>query len=234
MKISVIIPTLNEEQNLKKLLPFLSSEEFKSSIEIIVMDSFASKDDSQKICLEYPNIIYKKCEFRSRAQQMNEGSQMAQGNILFFLHADVLPPNNFHLKIISAIQQGFKMGFFSYLFNSEKSILKFNSSFTKRDGVFAGGGDQCHFFCKKTFQVLNGYDESFCIMEDFDMVRKIREKNIPYTIIDSPALVSARKYEKNSWLKVNLINLCVFVQFKFGVCPSRIRKTYKSLLREGV
>ena len=55
-----------------------------------------------------------------------------------------------------------------------------------------------------------------------------------FKIIQSKATVSARKYDANSWLKVNLINGYVFLKYKFGTHPTKLRKTYKSLLREPV
>jgi hypothetical protein len=48
------------------------------------------------------------------------------------------------------------------------------------------------------------------------------------------ATVSARKDEHNSWLKVNLINGSMFLKYKLGVSPGKLRKTYKRLLRENV
>jgi hypothetical protein len=66
------------------------------------------------------------------------------------------------------------------------------------------------------------------------MIDRVRKLKIPYRIVQSKAIVSARKYEQNSWLKVNLINGIIFLKYKFGVHPTKLRKTYKSLLREEV
>jgi hypothetical protein len=53
-------------------------------------------------------------------------------------------------------------------------------------------------------------------MEDFDLYRKAKKSGSKFCIIDNPLLVSARKYEKNSWLKVNLVNLRIFILYIFN------------------
>lgn len=100
--------------------------------------------------------------------------------------------------------------FFSYKFDIETPLLNLNSKFTTKDGLFAGGGDRCQFFTKKVFEKLEVYNERYCIMEDFKMMDNLRKNNIKYTIIQSKATVIARKYDSNSWLKVNLVNGYVF------------------------
>ena len=165
---------------------------------------------------------------------MNFGAAHAIGDILLFLHADVQLPKDFYNQCVLAIKEQYKFGFFAYQFDKKSPLLNFNSKFTTKDGFFAGGGDQCQFFTKDLFKSLNGYNEEFCIMEDFEMIDRVRKQNIPFMIIQSKATVSARKYDRNSWLKVNLINGYVFLKYKLGVHPTKLRKTYKSLLRESV
>lgn len=215
-------------------MSFLCDQANKFSIEIIVSNSPETFDETPKVCENFSNIRFINSPKKGRATQMNYGAKFATGEILLFLHADVCLPNNFYDEVINTIKKGFKAGFFAYKFDKETRLLNLNSSFTKKDGFFAGGGDQCQFFTKNIFEKLNGYNETFCIMEDFEIIDKVRNQQIPYTIIQSMATVSARKYDHNSWLKVNLINGLVFLQYKLGVHPTKLRKTYKTLLRESV
>jgi rSAM/selenodomain-associated transferase 2 len=234
MRISVIIPVYNEQENLSKRLSFLCEQANKFPIEIIIANSPETFDNTPNVCKNFVNILLINSPKKGRAAQMNFGAKHATGEILLFLHADVLLPINFYDEIITSIKSGVKSGFFAYKFDKNTRLLNLNSSFTKRDGLFAGGGDQCQFFTKETFKKLNGFNEDFCIMEDFEMIDRVRKLKIPYRIIQSKAIVSARKYEQNSWLKVNLINGIIFLKYKFGVHPTKLRKTYKSLLREEV
>ncbi|WP_339881185.1 TIGR04283 family arsenosugar biosynthesis glycosyltransferase [Polaribacter vadi] len=234
MMLSIIIPVYNEQENLTKRLSFLSEQANKFPIEIIVSNSPESTDDSKLICEYYSKVTYFIANKKGRASQMNFGASKAKGDVFLFLHADVILPNDFYQQIIVAIKKGNKAGFFAYKFDKKSTLLNFNSKFTTKDGLFSGGGDQCQFFTKETFSTLKGFNEEFCIMEDFEMIDKVRKQKIPFKIIQSKAIVSARKYDKNSWIKVNLINGYVFLQYKFGVHPTKLRKTYKSLLRECV
>ena len=71
-------------------------------------------------------------------------------------------------------------------------------------------------------------------MEDFEMIDRVRKFRIPYTIIQSNAIVSTRKYDERSWFKVNFINGYVFLRYKLGTSPLKLRKLYQQLLREQV
>jgi rSAM/selenodomain-associated transferase 2 len=231
MLLSIIIPVYNEQKNLVKVLSFLNDQANKFPIEIIVSNAPESIDESAMVCKSFNKVTHFDAVLKGRAIQMNEGAARAKGDVLLFLHADVQLPKDFYTQIKSAIKEGNKAGFFAYQFDEKTFLLTINSSFTHKDGLFAGGGDQCQFFEKDTFKSLKGYNEYFCIMEDFEMIDRIRKQKIPFKIIQSKAIVSARKYKQNSWLKVNLINGIVFFKYKIGVEPKKLRKTYKSLLR---
>jgi rSAM/selenodomain-associated transferase 2 len=230
----VIIPTFNEQENLAKRLSFLCKQANKYPIEIIVSNSPETSDNTAKVCKTFDKVTFLNSPKKGRASQMNFGANKAKGEILLFLHADVQLPDDFYNQINSAIKEGNQFGFFAYKFDKQTTLLNFNSKLTTKDGLFAGGGDQCQFFIEETFEKLEGFNEEFCIMEDFEMIDKIRKQEIPFKIIQSKATVSARKYNRNSWLKVNLINGYVFLKYKLGVHPLKLRKTYKSLLRESI
>ena len=234
MTISIIIPVYNERENLIERLSFLSKEANKYAIEIIIANSPETTDESKIICKQFDKVSFINCNKKGRAAQMNMGASKAKGDILMFLHADVALPEDFYVVVTKKIKSGAKAGFFAYRFDRETFLLNINSKLTTKDGFFAGGGDQCQFFTKEVFNALNGFNENFCIMEDFEMIDRVRKLKIPYTIIQSKATVSARKYDNNSWLKVNLINGYVFLKYKFGVSPEKLRKLYKNLLRESV
>ncbi|PQJ79985.1 TIGR04283 family arsenosugar biosynthesis glycosyltransferase [Polaribacter porphyrae] len=234
MLLSIIIPVYNEQENLTKRLSFLCEQTNKYPIEVIVSISPESSDKSPEVCKNFDKVTIFISDKKGRASQMNFGASKAKGDIFLFLHADVILPNDFYNQVLKAISEGNQFGFFAYQFDKKSTLLNFNSQFTTKDGLFAGGGDQCHFFTKETFTKFNGFNEEFCIMEDFEMMDRIRKQNIPFKIIQSKATVSARKYDNNSWLKVNLINGYVFLKYKLGVHPKKLRKTYKSLLRESL
>jgi len=227
LKISVIIPTLNEAENLRILLPLLFSNNNKEVIEVIVAD--ADSTDQTRLVSEQLGGKYVLCSLKSRAAQMNAAAKISIGEVLYFVHADTRPLPGFTEDIKSSISNGHLAGCYRYQFDSDNYLLKINSWFTRFNGLFSGGGDQTLFIKKTFFEDLNGFDEAYTIMEDFDLVRRIRVKT-EFRIIPKSIKVSARKYENNSWLRVQLANLAVFIYFLSNKQPSKIKILYCGLL----
>ena len=226
--LSIIIPVLNDAIGLANLLPFIKKH--AAGQEIIVVDAAASIDNAAEVA-EKHNVAFVKSVNCGRAIQMNQGAKIASGNVLMFLHADVLPPPNFVENISEAIDNGSRAGFFAYKFEPSTRWLDINARYTAKDGLFAGGGDQCQFMTKDVFEDLGAYDERYVIMEDFALIRKIKKKDIPLSIIQDRATVSSRKYSKNSYLWVNIVNLVVFLAFLLGVSPKTLKKMYSFSLK---
>ena len=226
--LSIVIPVLNDAKGLEKLIPFVKKHAVGQ--EIIVVDAAASTDNAAAVAEKY-NVAFLKSANCGRAIQMNKGAKIASGNVLMFLHADVMPPPNFVRNIAEAIDSGTLVGFFAYKFDPSTKWLNINAKYTAKDGLFAGGGDQCQFMTKDVFKDLGGYDESYVIMEDFALIRKIKKKGIPLAIVQDRATVSSRKYSKNSYLWVNIVNLVVFSAFLLGVSPKTLKKMYSFSLK---
>lgn len=227
--LSVIVPAHNERENLVKLIPLLQDLNSSNEHEILVALSSKNKDNSGEF-LNANGVTFVKCQKKGRACQMNEAAAIAKGEVFVFLHADVIPPKTFFLDIETTIAKGFDAGFFSYQFDSDSFLLKINASFTTKDGIFTGGGDQCLFIKKVLFNALGQFDEEQVLMEDFEFFQRMKKHKIPYKIVHSDLIVSARKYQTNSYLRVNLSNLLLVVLFKLG-CPScKLKSLHNRLL----
>lgn len=228
--ITVIVPAHNEQANLEDLLPHLVKLSEDSSVEIIVALSSENKDDSETI-LNLENVMFTKCSEKGRAVQMNKGAELSKGSVLVFLHADVRPPKSFLNDILQTMENGYDAGFFSYRFDKKSFFLMINSSFTSKDGIFTGGGDQCLFIKKKVFNDLGRFDENQVLMEDFEFFERMKKKAVRYKIIKNDLIVSARKYKNNSYLRVNLSNMLLVLLFKFGYPPKKLQALHNRLLR---
>jgi glycosyltransferase involved in cell wall biosynthesis len=227
--ISIIIPAHNEGPNLRKLLeqPFIGAV---PTVEIIVALSPNNNDGSEKMVLpKRARFLY--CSGRGRALQMNEAAKEAKGDVLAFLHADVFPPDSFVSDIEHTIKEGYEAGFFSYCFDNDSFWLKINARFTARKGVFTGGGDQCLFIKKTTFNELGGYNGSQVLMEDFEFFDRMKKADIPYKIVRNDLIVSARKYQYNSYLRVNLSNLLLLFLFKGGYPAIKLKALHDKLIK---
>jgi len=226
--VSVIIPAHHEEENIIKMLlriPFWSQKE---NAEIII--AVSPESDIRNIIVTHSNVKIIACAKKGRAAQMNEGAALAKGSILVFLHADVIPPNNFINHIQEALQKRFQAGFFSYKFDSPNFWLKMNASFTGKDGFFTGGGDQCLFIEKAVFEKIGKFDENQVLMEDFEFFKRMKKNDVPYTIVQNDLIVSARKYTYNSYLRVNLTNLLLVLLFKLGYPSFKLKALHNKLL----
>ncbi|EAZ82885.1 TIGR04283 family arsenosugar biosynthesis glycosyltransferase [Algoriphagus machipongonensis] len=227
--ISIIIPTLNEEENLKTLISHI--QQFSSDhVEEIIVSDGGSTDQSIQVAksLGATVIISPK---KGRAAQMNYAASHAKSSIFYFIHADVKPVKGFDLDIIKNCKMGKVAGCYRYRFDKSNSYLKLNSWFTRFNGIFTGGGDQTLYITRRFFEELDGFDEKYSIMEDFDLVRRIR-KTSQFHIIPREITVSSRKYESNSWLRVQVANLAAFILFLMKSNPNSIKSLYCNLINK--
>lgn len=228
MRISVIIPTLNEEEAVGELIAFILVNGGSTVQEIIVVDANSTDNTVHAATAAGAKVI--SCSTASRASQMNAGARHASGTILYFIHADVKLVPTFANDILRAIEDNNTAGCYRYSFNSPRVILRFTSYFTRFNAIMCRGGDQTLFITRSLFNDLGGFDEYYTIMEDYDLIIRIR-KRTKFKIIPKKILVSARKYDTNSWLRVQAANLTAFMMFFMNRKPSDIRSTYKRMLR---
>ena len=227
MQISIIIPTYNEAKHIQHLVTHLKSHADERLREVIVIDGGSndetvalSEKSGAKVCL---------CLEPDRAKQMNCGAMIASGEILHFIHADTIPPTTFLNDIENAVLSGYPMGCYRSCFDSEKALLKFNAWLTRFKYICFRGGDQTLFITKKVFNDLHGYDENYTIMEEYDLLRRAKKK-YRFKILDKGVLISARKYDNNSYLKVNVANALAMFLFLVKCKPEMIKKIYIRLL----
>ena len=225
--ISVIIPTFNESACIEGLIYYLKKNA-SNPIEVIVSDA-GSTDNTLQIA-KHAGAIVLLSPHKGRAAQMNYGTSMAKGNIYYFVHADSFPPKSFVEDIEAAINNGYDAGRYQTKFLSDSLLLKFNAFFTRFNLFVCSGGDQTLFVNRSFFNQLNKFDETKTIMEDYDITQRIQETG-RYKIFSKTALISARKYEKNSWLTVQRANYMAIKMYKNGISSQEIAKSYKARLR---
>ena len=227
MNLSIVIPTLNEAEHIEKLVCRLQNCSCPETHEVIVVDA-GSNDNTQELARKAGARVFLSPK-KGRAPQMNFGAKHCKENLFYFVHADSLPPKDYCLHIEKSIQEGAEIGGFRFKFDSDKKLLIFNNWTTQFNKIFVRGGDQTMFIHKKLFEELNGFDENFRIMEEYDLIERAQKKT-PYTIIQKSVLVSARKYDTNSWLRVQFANFVVFSMYRIGCSQDRLVNTYKRLL----
>ena len=169
------------------------------------------------------------CDRCGRSYQMNKGGAAASGELLYFVHSDTLPPDNFATSVREAVASGYEIGCFQSCFDSKRWLLKLNGFFSRFDRLWCRGGDQTLFVTKRLFDELDGYRPDMKIMEEYDFIIRARQQ-AQFKIIPHRVLVSARKYQNRSFFKVQFANLVVFNLFRFGASQERLVRTYRQLL----
>jgi rSAM/selenodomain-associated transferase 2 len=229
IKISIIIPTLNERRNIVTLVHHLNESDHIDLCEIIVVDGGSSDGTVSEV--QSLNVQLLHSEIASRATQMNLGASVATGEVLWFVHADVLPPKSFFNDIFHSIQIGYARGGYAFKFDSSRPLLRFNSWMTKLNFFAFRGGDQTLYVSRSLWTELHGYDEKFVVMEEYDFMRRAESKGYKHDLMKGQVLVSARKYNENSYLKVQWVNLQAMMMFSKGLAPQSIKTYYNNALK---
>ncbi len=227
MQITIVIPVLNEAARIDGLVRYLLKNDKGLVAEIIVVDGGSS--DSTVELARAAGALVLKSQLQSRAAQMNLGAQQAQSDWLWFVHADTLPPASFPDDLRNVVSRGYVCACYRYRFDSNAFLLRINSYFNRFSMLWCQGGDKTFFIQKALFESYGGYNERYVIMEEYDFLRRMCQK-IKLHTIPKNALVSARKYESNSWLRVQLANMLTFTMFRFGVEPMTMKRFYRKII----
>ncbi len=216
LKLSVIIPTYNEDQEIvKKTLSEIRKARPQDAVQVIIADSQESKNCLIHIAEDY-DAQYLKTEAMGRGPQMNEAAKKASGDILYFVHADTLVHADFVEDILTSLENGYDLGCYRYRFDEYRiPLLIINSFFTRLPFIWCRGGDQTLFIKKEVFESLNGFDSTLKIMEDYDIIQRASGK-FRFKIVPKNVTVSARKYAKNGYFKVQMANYKVMRQWLLG------------------
>lgn len=228
MRLSIIIPTLNEAENIARLVPYLRSCMPEGQGEIIVVDGH-SDDETLSVARQHGVDQVLTSPNRGRAAQMNYAAQMAKGDILYFVHADTLPADSFCRDISETLNQGYEAGTFRSRFETRNPLMKVNAYVTRFDRLFLRGGDQSIFIRRDAFEELGRYREDYRIMEDFDLIQKLRDRK-KFKILPKSTLISTRKYIGNGYFRVNFANLVIVTMYRMGASQEKMVNTYKTLL----
>lgn len=227
--ISIIIPTYNEADQIGSTIKKLKGTNSNAHFEIIVADGGSTDDtillanDAGAITLLSPK--------KGRAAQMNAGAALAKGNILYFLHADTIPPDGFITDIINSGGKGYQAGCFKVSFDYAHWFLKANCWFTRFDVNAFRFGDQSLFVTKAVFERIGGFCEKHIIMEDQQIIKRIR-RITSFVLIKKPVITSARKYLENGVYKMQGIFFIIYFLYSLGFSQDKLVRTYKKLIKQ--
>ncbi len=228
--ISIIIPAYNEEASIAKTIAWIKDKTNLAHItEIIVCDGGSSDNTISEASNAGAVTIISPA--KGRAAQMNYGASIAKSNILYFLHADTLPPEGFTNDILNAVDATIQAGCFMLAFDYQHWFLKANCWFTRFDVNAVRFGDQSLFVTKEVFVKTGGFNERHIVMEDQEIIKRIK-KICRFIIIKKPVLTSARKYLENGIYKTQGIFFIIYFMYKLGYSQQQLVATYRRLIRQ--
>ena len=194
-KISIIIPTIDEANNLPLLLSDLSIT--RKELEILIVDC-GSEDRTIDIADIYGAKVYKSNE-RNRGLQLDIGAKNSNGEWLIFLHADTRLNYEWFGKIKSVLKEDKNfIYFFKFKINNNKIIYRFLEILVNfRSRYFKQPyGDQGLIIHRSTYFKNNGF-RKIPLMEDVDFIRRLKNKK-DLKQLNLPIFISARKWESTN------------------------------------
>lgn len=223
MKISIIIPTLNEEATIRELAESL--EQLQGEYEAIVADG--GSDDATVSLLRQCGLRVIETA-RGRGRQMNAGAKLVTGEALLFLHADTLLPQNALAMMETLLQDSHVCGGnFSLIFDGntrEARLLTRLYPLLRLGGMCYG--DSAIFVRRSVFEQLGGYSD-YPIFEDCDLYRRMRRVG-RFVRLPSAAITSSRRFE-GRFLRTFALWAVMQVLYWLGVHPNRLARWYKPL-----
>lgn len=227
MNISIIIPVLNEEDNIQTLIHYLRTNSSDQNIrEIIVSDGGSTDHTVLRAQKAGAMVVTSK---KGRAVQLNTGARHATGHIFYFLHADSFPPKHFDEKIIRKVTSSAEAGCFIMKFDNTHPFMRFWGWMTKFTGPYFRGGDQSLFITRNLFDSLQGYNEQMRIMEDYDMVYRAKNKT-RFAVIKNWITTSARKYDKVGMYRLQLNFVVIYLMYILGFSQEALIHYYKQAI----
>ncbi len=172
-----------------------------------------------------------KSERKGRAAQMNKGASVAKYKILYFLHADSIPPNDFTSKILNDYNKGAKSGCFRLAFDYDHWFLKANAWFTRFNVNAVRFGDQSLFVTKEVFEKSGGFREDLFLMEDQEIIHRLKRHG-KFKVLNEVVTTSSRKYLDNGIYRMQTIFFRIWGLYYLGYSQEKMLTVYKKLIRK--
>lgn len=222
--VSVVIPARNEAINLRRLLPALAA--LVPRPEIIVAEA-GSTDDTRSVALELGAAATTSSP--GRGPQLAAGAQLAQGEVLLFLHADSFLPQSSWDALFTALRDpNLDGGAFRFSLEGTTGIWpRVYEFFVDLRSRWLGlpYGDQGYFVRRTTWEHIGAF-LPIPLMEDVEWwIRARRVARLK--ILPIPLVTSSRRFQRRGWLASAMRNLSLLAAWKLGVPPERVALWYR-------
>ncbi len=232
IKFSIIVPVFHERENINDLTEYLNRLDSDKSSEIIVVDGAQENDTLGAV---HNKDVIKISSEKGRAKQMNAGAAVARGQAFIFLHADTeLPARAFERIHLLLERKEFVGGAFDLGIKSDRLIFRAIERLASWRSRLnrTPFGDQAIFIRKEYFDRIGGYKE-IPLMEDMELMRRIRKSGDKIWIFHDRVMTSPRRWEKEGVIYCTLRNWTLQALYLLGISPHKLVMYYRSGSRKG-
>lgn len=238
MKISIVVPVLNEAERIDACLDHALAQGTATGpiVEVIVVDGGSTdgtvaRAKAREEELGPGRIRVIAATRRGRARQLNAGAREAKGDVVVFLHVDTEPPPDAVTRIARAVGDGADYGWFTVRIASRDPRLRVASRiWSMRSKLFVSStGDQAQFFRRDFFFRAGAYPP-FDLCEDLAILRHARRIG-KHRCIDAPVTTSARRWEANGVGRTVATMWKLRLKYHLGVRPEQLAKEWRALTR---
>ncbi len=222
MKLSIIVPTLNEAEGIAAHLEALAPLRQRGS-ELIVVDGGSRDGTADRARLLADKVLTAR---RGRAAQMNAGAAAASGAAILFLHADTRLPAPADWLVADALAAGCEWGRFDVRIDGRHPLLgvvaRAMNLRSRATGIATG--DQAIFVTRKAFHAIGGYAD-IPLMEDIVLSRALRRRSRP-ACLSATVTTSGRRWEAGGVLYTIVTMWRLRLAFYLGADPRRLARAY--------
>lgn len=222
----MVVPAWNEARRLPRLLEALERCR-PGPLEVVVSDG-GSDDGTVEIARGRARVV---AAPRGRASQLQAGAEAARGGILWFLHADTLPPGHAVEELVRSIGEGATGGCFHVAFPVEERRLHPLLEVVQR-GINArttltgsATGDQGIFVRRDAFERIGGYPP-WPLFEDVALVAAIRRVG-RFAVCPGPLVTSGRRFIRGGIVRTTLRMWSLRIGYLLGVSPSTLARGWR-------
>lgn len=233
--LSIIVPVYREGGKINELIGHLLQLEKGGSAEIILVDGDAGST-LNGIHPGFRALVRTTLSPMGRGRQMNLGAEMAQAEIVLFLHADTRLPQDGIVKIFAALEPGDMLGgAFGLGIDTENPGLRMIARIATLRSRWSRipYGDQALFFTRNGFRALGGFPV-WPLMEDVELMRRMKSRGGPIAILREVVKTSPRRWEKEGIVYCTFRNWTLYLLYRMGISPWKLVRWYSPAASESI
>lgn len=224
MKLSIVIPVLDEAAGIASALEALAPLRRRDA-EVIVVDGGSTDDTVARAIAQTDQMIQ---TGRGRALQLNAGAAAASGEVLLFLHADTLLPENADLLVCDGLlSSGRTWGRFDVRIDGHPQLLRMVSLMMNLRSRLTGiaTGDQAIFVRRDQFISVGEFPEQ-ALMEDIALSRRLKACSRPLCL-KVQVVTSGRRWEQRGVWRTIFLMWRLRLRYWLGASPEDLARAYR-------